>query len=101
MTYDRLKLRWFRPAIFQRNIWRKRIKMSKTLEIRISDEAFAKLEQIAVSSALSTCEVAEKLVQAELLKNQAALAGSKPMDFESALDYSLGKNEELLRRLAK
>ena len=37
--------------------------MSKTLEIRISDEAFAKLEQISVSSSLSTCEVAEKLVQ--------------------------------------
>ena len=75
--------------------------MSKTLEIRISDEAFAKLEQIAYSSALSTCEVAEKLVQAELLKNQTDQAGIKAMDFESALDYSLAKNEELLRRLSK
>lgn len=75
--------------------------MSKVLEVQLTDEVFAKLEQIAHVSALSATEVAENMLKSALADKTVPTSATLSVDFDAALTYALSKNEELLRRLAK
>lgn len=75
--------------------------MSKNLEVQLPDDIFAKLEQLAQDSGLSTVQAAGNILRSTIAKLSQPEADSEKFDFESALNYALKKNEELLRRLAK
>ena len=75
--------------------------MSKTLQVQLPEDIFAKLEQIAQVSGLSSDQVAGNILRISIEKLSSQEPVTETINFESALNDALHKNEELLRRLAR